>query len=173
MAIITGGSIVSLSLNYDGSGFCAYQGGNIILISFFGYFGSAAWGSLIYLVADNMKPRHSHIFLGLLIVVLLLALVLWADKASTFIILGAMIMFFSAMFKFANSSVLKLLLRFIGIFVLLDAIRSSVALIDGQDRGDGSQLADITLIPEIVWISVWLLMGVSMLFLIYRMSYKH
>jgi len=173
MAIVTGGNIVSLSLNYDGSGFCVSQGGNFLLISFFGYFGSAVWGSLIYLVADNMKPRYSHVFLGLLIVVLLLALVLWADKASTIIILGAMIMLYSAMFKFADSSVLKSLLRFIGVFVLLDAIRSPAALIDGRDRGDGSQLADITLMPEIVWIGVWFLTGLSMLFFIYRMSYKH
>jgi len=172
MAIITGGSIVSLTLNYDGSGLCVSQGGLLLLISFAGYFGSVVWGGLIYLLSDHMNPRYSHMMMGMLITMLLLVLVMWADKVSTYIILGAMIVLFSAMFKFADSLLLKTLLQFIGVFVLLDAVRSPMALIDGLDRGDGWQLADITLLPEFVWIGIWLLSGLTMLFILFRVSYK-
>lgn len=172
MAILTGGKIVSLTLNYDGSGLCVSQGGVSFLISFFGYFGSAVWGLLVYLVADNMKPRSAHIVMGLLIAAFFLVMVLWAENTSTFIILAVMITLFSASFKYADSKALKSLLQFIGIFVLLDAIRSPLALIDGRDRGDGARLADLTFVPELVWIGVWMLSGLSMLFLIYHLSCK-
>jgi hypothetical protein len=170
MAITSGGEIVSLTLHYDGSGLCTSQGGVSVLISFFGYFGSAAWGLLIYLLADNTKPRSAHAFIGLLIILLFLVLVLWAENISTYVILTIMITLFSAGFRYANSKTLKLLLQLIGIFVLLDAIRSPLALIDGRDHGDGARLADLTMVPELVWIALWMLSGLSMLFLIYRLS---
>lgn len=172
MAILTGGKVVSLTLNYDGSGLCVSQGGISFLISFFGYFGSAAWGLLVYLVADNMKQRSAHIVMGFLIATLILVLVLWVHNTSTFIILAVMIALFSASFKFSDTKALKSLLQFIGIFVLLDAIRSPLTLIDGRDQGDGARLADLTFIPELIWVSVWMLAGLSMLFLIYHLSRK-
>lgn len=172
MAILSGGEITSLTLHYDGSGLCVSRGGVSILISFFGYFGSAAWGLLIYLMADNMKPRSAHAFMGLLIVLLFLVLVLWAENVSTLIILAIMITLFSAGFRYASSKTLKSLLQFIGIFVLLDAIRSPLALIDGRDHGDGARLADLTMVPELVWVAIWMLLGLSMLYLIYRLSSK-
>ena len=172
MAVITGGTINSLTLNYDGSGFCVSQGGISILTTFFGYFGSAVWGSLIYLIAGNMKPRFSHGFMALFIFVLLLTLVLWAQHMSTYIILVLMMALFSVMFKFADSMALKFLLQFIGIFVLLDALRSPLALIDGQSKGDGAKLAELTYVPELIWIGLWMSLALGLLVLIYKLSYK-
>lgn len=172
MAIATGGSIVSLTLNYDGSGHCISQGGVLLLVSFFGYFGSALWGFLIYLLADNIRLQFSRPLMALFIGVLLLTMLLWAENLSTYLILAAMITFFCFFYKFTDVTALRSVLQFIGIFVLLDAIRSPLALIDGRDRGDGAHLSDITFIPEFIWIGIWLLSGLSMLFFAYKQSYK-
>jgi len=80
MAVATGGSIVSLTLNYDGSGYCVSRGGVSLLIAFFGYFGCALWGLLIYLVADSMKPRFAHFFMVVFLGLLILTMLLWAEN---------------------------------------------------------------------------------------------
>lgn len=173
MAILTGGNIVSITLNFDGSGYCVTQGGVPLLISFAGYSGSAAWGFLIYLLADNIKPGSAHIFMGFFIALLLISLILWAENISTYIIMALMIGLFSAFIKYTDSKRLTLILQFIGIFVLFDAIRSPLALIDGRNHGDGAKLSDLTYVPEIIWVGIWTGLGLAMLFIMYQMSHKY
>ncbi len=171
-AVLTGGSIKSISLNYNGSGLCVSQGGIRFVVIFAGYFGAAFWGMLIYLSADNMKPRVAHIIMGLYITILLLTMILWAKGIPTYIILGTMVGLFAFFFKSADSMLLKYILQFIGIFILLNAIRSPLVLIDGQNLGDGASLSALTFVPEMVWISIWFFIGLGCLYVLYKASYK-
>lgn len=170
-AVLTGGKIISITIDFIGSGLCVSQGGIPFVVSFAGYFGSAVWGMLIYLAADNMKPKVSHLMMALFIFVLVLTMILWAKGISTYIVLGVMIGLFVVFLKFTAKMTLKYILQFIGIFVLLDAIRSPLMLIDGQDRGDGANLSALTYVPEIVWVSVWFFIGIGCFFIIFKTTY--
>lgn len=171
-AMLTGGRIISITLDFVGSGLCVSQGGIRFIVAFAGYFGSALWGMLIYLIADNIKPKTAFVWVGVFILMMAITLVLWAKGISTYIILTGLIVLFSLFYKFSSSHLLKYVLQFLGIFVLLDAIRSPLVLIDGQSRGDGATLASITYVPEFIWVGIWFAIGLSCLYFIYRMTYQ-
>jgi hypothetical protein len=68
IAIITGGKVISIEINYMLGGACNISGGNHFLISFAGYLGSLFWGALLFLFSfDNKKLRNFTIFLAIMI----------------------------------------------------------------------------------------------------------
>lgn len=170
-ALLSGGAIRSITLHVDGSGFCVSQGGVRVVVSFAGYFGSVVWGSLLTLAAAVINPRLAHAMMALLIGLLLLVMLLWADGLSTYLILSVMTGVFAVFLKYSDARGMKSFLQFVGVFVLLDAIRSPLVLIDGEARGDGATLAQITALPEMLWIGLWFAWGLAALIGLYRMSY--
>jgi hypothetical protein len=167
-AVLTGGKINSITLNYDGSGYCISQGGSRFITAFSGYFGSATSGMLIYLSVINSQKKKSKFFMAVLITLLLITAILWAKGISTYIILGILITFFGLFKKISSSVFLNYFLQFTSVFVVMDAIRSPLALIDGRDKGDGTALSELTFIPEILWVSVWFTLALACLFIMYR-----
>ena len=79
---------------------------------------------------------------------------------------------FVSIIKLQETGLMKLALKFIGIYVLLDAVRAPLYLIDGRNYGDGAQLAELTGIPEILWVSLWLVIGFSGVFYLWTVSKK-
>jgi len=59
-------------------------------------------------------------------------------------------------------------IQLVGIFVLLDAIRSPLYLLDGRDLGDGANLASHTWLPEIFWVVLWFVIAVNCLMVLWR-----
>jgi hypothetical protein len=64
------------------------------------------------------------------------------------------------------------LIQLVGIYVLLESIRSPLYLIDGRDLGDGSTLAQLTGVPEIIWVGGWFFISLSCLFFLRGASKK-
>jgi hypothetical protein len=100
----------------------------------------------------------------------MVAIVFWAQGMSTYIILGLMLGLSVFAYKFSSSVILQGLLQFTGIYVVLDAIRSPLALIDGRSIGDGATLAKLTFVPEIVWIAIWFVLASACLYLMFIAS---
>lgn len=169
-ALLTGGSVISITLNFDGSGHCISRGGMRFWTAFSGYLGSAASGLAIYLSAIDVRPIQSRILMGLLIALLTVTLFLWAEGFSTYLILGILITLFALSYRLHTVRALKYLLQFIGIFVMLDSIRSPLALLDGQSIGDGAALHRLTHVPEIIWIAAWFLLAIACLWAAYRVG---
>ena len=169
-ALLSGGSIKSITLNYDGSGHCVSQGGVRFVTAFSGYMGSALWGLMIYLSAINSRPGQSRILMSMLIALLTATLILWAEGLSTYLILGVLITAFAFSIRLSAVRALKYLLQFIGVFVILDAIRSPLALLDGQKKGDGAILSELTYLPEVIWVAVWFVLALFCLLAAYRMG---
>jgi len=173
MALVTGGKIVSITLDYSGSGLCVYRGGIRTLVSFAGYAGSGVWGLLIYISVGykaNYKASYIALFLMLLI---LTVLVLWAQNISSVLILLALLSMYLGLFIKKQLSILRLLLQFVGVFVMLDAIRSPLYLLDGKNLGDGAQLSQLTWVPEIAWVLIWVATSVTCLLLAWRHTKLH
>jgi hypothetical protein len=63
-----------------------------------------------------------------------------------------------------NNQYVAILLQLTGILVLLNAILSPLHLLDGRHLGDGAALASLTGIPEIFWVIIWSVLGVSVLY---------
>lgn len=167
-AILTGGAVKSIELNLNGSGLCTTQGGIRFIVAFSGYLGAVLWGALIYTMVDNVRKKSAVSIAGTMIAMIILSALLWGRDPITLIIMGVMIVPFVVILKTQNQFLVKYFLQFLGLYVLLDAITSPLHLIDGRKYGDGSTLQELTFIPEIIWVGVWLCIGLGTLYILWK-----
>ncbi|MDH5178632.1 MAG: M50 family metallopeptidase [Gammaproteobacteria bacterium] len=166
-AVFTGGHIREIVIRIDGSGYCEYAGGWHGLTSFAGYAGAILSGALMYLSARSLG-RSSTIISTLLVIAILLTIIFYAGDLITMLILGILVLLFYLAAAKRFSQVFNRVEEFIGIYVLMNAIRSPFHLLDGQSIGDGAALAKLTYIPEIVWVAVWVVLGLAVLIGLWR-----
>ncbi|MBT4921576.1 MAG: M50 family metallopeptidase [Rickettsiales bacterium] len=167
-ALLTGGSIEKIKLHLAGSGLCYTRGGIRFVILQAGYLGAVFWGVLIYMIAGKVKSKHANIIIYAILGLIAISLILWSRDVITWIILLILFALFVCVLKFKTWKSGKIFLKFTGIYILLDAIKSPLYLIDGRHYGDGSKLADITHIPEFIWIVVWFAAGVMSLVYLWK-----
>ncbi len=165
-AVFTGGSIVQIQLFPNGAGLCTTRGGSSILISIMGYGGAILWGGLLYSLA-SMHRNIARVFSIILLCLLSASILLWVRDLLTLFIILVLIVLVATQLKFSSHKILQKLLQVTGLLVLINSLMSPLYLLDGQARGDGAALADITLIPEIVWVVLWFS---TALFMTYRLS---
>ena len=169
-SLVTGGQIHNITLNFNGSGVCTTSGGIRFFVAFSGYAGSALWGLLIYSVASALSHDKAKLLVGGMVAMLALTLVLWARDFSTIIILIILLaMYVMPLYTSLWVSV-KTFIQLVGVFVMLDAIRSPLYLLDGRDLGDGATLASLTWLPEIFWVALWFAIATGGLYLLWSLS---
>ena len=162
VALMTGGHVVEFVLSPDGSGHVVSQGGIGFLIAFSGYFGVTLWAALLFQAGRNQQVTKA--VLGILIVIFSMILIFWVNHIITGLILGAVIAFLIGMLLKISMNLMAYASQAMAILVLFNAIKSPLYLIDGRAVGDGAMLGKITLIPEIVWVSVWCFSGLAVLY---------
>ena len=167
-AVITGGKIVHITLNVDGSGLCTSLGGARFWIIFSGYMGAIFWGWLIYIIATNMHENTAFFLALLIIALMLICMVFWAYNLTTVCILIAMIVPFILALKLRQVWFEKLFLRFSGVYIMLDAVLSPLHLLGISDRGDDFALQELTGLPQIFWVGSWSFAGCLVLLLLFR-----
>lgn len=174
-AILTGGTIHNIRLNFNGSGLCTTSGGLPLLVTFSGYAGSALWGLLIYSIATAVSQTRAKYIVATIAILLGVTLLLWARNLSTIIILIVLLAMYSMpliksfsikWFSLPGINV-KSFTQLVGIFVMLDAIRSPLYLLGGRNLGDSAALAELTWLPEIFWVALWFAIAVSCLYLLW------
>jgi hypothetical protein len=165
-ALLTGGSIVQIQLFPNGAGLCTTRGGSAFFISLMGYGGAILWGSLIFYLASSHR-KTAQIFSILLIGLLTSSILLWVRDLLTLFIVVVLLMLVIAQLKYSSQKHLQTLLKLTGLLVLINSLMSPLYLLDGQAKGDGAALANMTFIPEIIWVVIWFL---AALFAIYRLS---
>ncbi|WP_371185439.1 M50 family metallopeptidase [Thalassotalea maritima] len=163
-ALATGGAIKQIQLFTNGGGLCTTLGGIGAIIAFSGYFGASVWGLLIFSIA-NVKAQLSRYLTYLLLALVVISTLLWVRDFLTLLICIVIFSFFALSLKVRQAHVLSVVIKLMGLIVLLNSIKSPLYLIDNRQRGDGAALADMTLIPEAVWILIWFAIG---LFSLYR-----
>lgn len=168
VTLLTAGTVVAFKLDLNGAGMVLSRGGISPLIAFSGYFGAAVWGYLLYQAGHRQRVIKTT--LSVLIVAFAAVLIFWVrDLLTAFILLVVMALFLLVL-KNSHGRYLNNIAQFTGVLVLFNAIKSPLYLIDGQNRGDGALLANLTLIPEIVWVLIWLSTGVFMLYNMWQLS---
>ncbi|RYG59956.1 MAG: M50 family peptidase [Alphaproteobacteria bacterium] len=154
--VLTGGKIVQINLRFDGSGLCTTRGGWRVPVLLAGYAGAALWGGMLYMGGWVLGEHGVTLWLKLELAVLAVVFLFWARDWRTWVILLIISGIYVLAITKISSFYLPLFLQFAGLYVLLNAIRAPLFLIDGQHVGDGAALADIFyVIPEGVWIAVW------------------
>jgi len=138
------------------------------LVSFAGYAGAVVWGLLIYLSARSLGRRANIIAWGLTTMIGV-STIFWARDLTSILILVIMAGLLFTLAKFSLGIWITTLTQFIGIYIMQSALKSPTYLLDGQTSGDGAALASITLIPEVIWVAIWI--GIALLGFWY--AWKH
>lgn len=167
-ALLTGGRIESISIAADASGRCLTQGGFMPLILFSGYAGSALWGTLIH---GSVSARHAKAIALALSLCVSLAGLLWVRDWITPGILLCIVAMFLLAYRYGSRKWSHRFVEFVGLYVVLEAVRAPLYLLDGRSIGDGGALADLTWLPEFVWIAVWVAIALGCVFLLYTRAF--
>ncbi len=155
-ALITGGGIDRIELHLRGSGVCYTRGGVRFVVAIAGYAGAALSGMLFYLSVTGLGQRNVRFFSALFGGLALVTLALWGRDLMTILILIVIsALCFIPLINNWRPEVMRLFMQFVGCYILLDALKSPLYLIDARNIGDGATLAKMTYIPEIVWIGLW------------------
>lgn len=130
-ALITGGRIIEMAVQWDESGFTKTQGGSFIVIASFGYLGSILWGSsMLYSSLTGKLTRFLSMLIGIVLISATFFFV--RDSHSSFYFLalawGLLLLFTPVLFP----KLTRLLLFFLG------GLTSMYAVYDLGDffRGD-------------------------------------
>ena len=62
-----------------------------------------------------------------------------------------------------NFEHLHYIVEFIGVHTMVNSLHAPFHLIDGKHEGDGAMLADRLLLPEGVWIALWVIIAIAAL----------
>ena len=124
---------------------------------------------LLYALGSSSK-KIATLGNGLILILLALTLLLWVQDVRTFIIIGSLVLLFVIKLKFGQLLALPTIFRLTGLLVLLNSMYSPLYLLDGRSLGDGATLAQITLIPELIWVLVWSVLALASLYTIGKKS---
>jgi len=103
---------------------------------------------------------------------LTVTLVFWVRDLLTLLVIMALILTLGAMLFKTRYKFINHMLGFLGVFVMLDAVRSPLVLLDGVSIGDGAALSNSYAMPEIFWVLIWFLISLMCVYAAWRMSSK-
>lgn len=167
-ALLTGGSIEKIELHLRGSGLCYTRGGVRFLILHAGYIGAVLWGIILYRMAGGIKPKRTNILALSFAALIALSAIFYSRDVITWVIMLILLALSLSILKLKNATLMRWALKFIGLYVLLDGIRAPLHLIDGRHYGDAASLADLTLVPEMVWVGIWFATGLIGVFYLWK-----
>jgi hypothetical protein len=149
-ALISGGEVVSLQINADGSGVTTSRGGSVALILAGGYIGSAFLGNLLFYIGIR-KHRLSQIALYTLAVLMVFSAIQWPSslESTALLFVYAAVIFLIA----AKTNWDQKVVMFFG-------MASVLYIIQDFQVGPSSDLKayeeHIGIFPAKAWMYVWL-----------------
>jgi hypothetical protein len=148
--LITGGHVVALQVNFDGSGLCTTSGGNQALIDCGGYLGSTLFGNIMLYV--GIKHRHfSRVLSGIIAMGMILCSLIWFSTLQSFIItaiIGGVLLFLFSKVAWSGRW-----------FLIVAGVLSILYVIHDYRVGPSSDLeafSSIAGLTPIIWMYLWL-----------------
>ncbi|MEM9579339.1 MAG: M50 family metallopeptidase [Pseudomonadota bacterium] len=167
-AILTGGSIVSLSISPEIGGLAVTRGGNRFVILNAGYLGSLVFGALILLTALRTNADKLLIAAFGILMIAIAALYMREMFALAFCLGTGALMLASA--RYLPRDVNDLALRLIGltsvIYVPFDIFSDTIAR--SHLRSDARLLSEDIGGPTVVWGALWLILSLIVIGLCLR-----
>ena len=171
-ALLSGGAIDRLELSFNGSGKCYTRGGYAPLIAFAGYTGAVLWGAIIFYGA-RLSGKNSRWLSLLVLLLIVFCALLWARDLITIVIMAVITVMLYVSFRYVIGQWFPRFMEFAGVYLMISATRAPTILLDNKSIGDGANLATMTQLPEFFWITVWLLIAVVSLLLVWRLQQRH
>jgi hypothetical protein len=149
-AIATGGHVVALRVNLDGSGVCTTSGGIQAIVLMGGYLGSVLFGNIMLYVGI----RHaflSRVLSGLIAGSMILVSLIWFSTLSSFVftaLAGGLLLFLFFKVDWSGRAFLLLVGAFSILYVLHDY--------QIGPSSDLSAFAAIAGLTPLIWMYLWL-----------------
>jgi len=161
-AIITGGDVVSVQVNSDGSGLTMTRGGSRAVILMGGYIGSAILGNLLFFLGTR-NDLTAQIGLNILSGIMVIVGVIWFDGLYT---TGFLMVFALALFFISNkTSFVKEVMMFLGLACLFHIVQDFRV----GPSSDLEMYAEIfVVIPKVAWMYIWLSVVLVLCFFNFR-----
>ncbi len=153
-ALITGGDVLALQVNDDGSGWTKTQGGNLGIILMGGYLGSALLGNILfYIGANGGKIAKGTLFV--LMGFMVFAGIMWFNSLWTtgFLLAFSVVLYFLT----TKTNLHQEILMFLGLATILYIIQD----FNVGPRSDLEKYAELLVfIPVNIWMYIWLAVAV-------------
>lgn len=165
-ALITGGDVIALQVNSDGSGVTTTQGGSRSIIIMGGYIGSAIFGNLLFLIGAKW-PKVAQFTTYTLALSMAVSAIVWFNSmyTTTFLLVFALALFFIA----SKTNLDRDILMFLG-------LASIIFIIQDFNVGPTSDLKmyaeHMIFLPQTVWMYIWLGLVLLLTFFNFRMIFK-
>lgn len=187
IAVLTGGSVQSLTIAADGSGLTysapsGFIGG--LLTSSAGYIGTTVFGVLmLFLIRKNFSPNKILTALGIFVGAMLL---IFTVISPVFNIFSLQVAYSSLLFTafagtilaaalvalgiFGRPGIAKFAVAFLAVQCLLNAITDEVTLflinspfVGSDIQNDASNMAVATHLPGVFWVFIWMGLSIAMI----------
>ena len=187
IAVLTGGSVQSLTIAADGSGLTysapsGFIGG--LLTSSAGYIGTTVFGVLmLFLIRKNFSPNKILTALGIFIGAMLLIFTVISPVFNIFsiqvtyssllfttltgIVLAAALV---ALGVFGRPGIAKFAVAFLAVQCLLNAVTDQMTLfminspfVGSDIQNDAANMAAATHLPAIIWVFIWMGISIAMI----------
>lgn len=172
-AIATGGSIVGITLGFDGAGQAVTRGGSAVVTTFCGYAGAPVLAGLLY-AAASLRGTASRLAFVVAAIATAGAALRYGQTLGTYVIAGGVAMLLAGLAWIGgrgDSRGRRAGLRLGQYAALLVVIQETIAplmlLRDGTGT-DAARLAEVTWIPSGFWAVGWAAIGCGVLFLLAR-----
>ncbi|MBO6509279.1 MAG: M50 family metallopeptidase [Roseibium sp.] len=167
-AVLTGGSIVEISLSPQQGGFAITRGGSRFLILTAGYLGSMLIGAALLLIA--LRTSADRLVMGLFGIIMLLVTVFYVRELFPLVFCSVTGLAMLAAARFLSREINDMALRVIGltslIYVPYDIFDDTIAR--SGLRSDAYMLAEEFGGPTIFWGGLWLVISLGVLYLCLR-----
>ena len=171
-ALLTGGSVLRVEVNALQGGVTYTSGGNRFIILSAGYLGSCFIGaSILWSASHKTMSKYIAELFGCIII---LITIFWVRDLFTFIFAVSMGSFCMLLGWKVKGPWEKLFMQFLGtvccLYAVIDIfedilVRSFVKNPDGYGKSDAEALAELTMIPSIVWGAIWIVIAIAVFFL--------
>ena len=149
-ALLTGGTVVGMQINPDGSGLTTTRGGNHAIVLMGGYLGSAVLGNVLFHIGARQRQMTYHTLL-VLAGLMFLAGLLWFESFTSTGLLWGFGLLLGAIALKTNWD--QDVLMFLGLAAVL-------YIIQDFDVGPKSDLAAyeqvVGIFPSQIWMYIWL-----------------
>ncbi len=168
-AIISGGKIIQIEVDYSLGGLCTVEGGNEILIAFSGYIGSIVLGGFLYYGAYHKKYLKITTSILAALIIFFAANYINNLFGTLFSILYFLILLFIP--RLVNEKINKIFFSSVGLismlYVLTD-IKEDLFTLEFRQT-DAQVLSEIIGFHPIIWGLLWL--GIATLIIVYLIKH--
>jgi len=166
-SVITGGKVIGVRINFDGSGYAVTAGGFRWMVIMGGYLGSIIFGNILLYVGFKTNKMSRNV-LYVLIFLLLFVSFFWFESLGSSLILlamsGALIFLVYKKEELSSTAILIL------------GVISVLYIIEDFNVGPSSDLAKfaeyIPIFSAAIWMYVWLILALGVTFFNVRRLYK-